>query len=486
MKIFPFFLLISKMDYTTSDSTLLLLIGGTLVFVMHFPGVALFYGGLVKRNSTVTIMMQTLICLGVVALIWFICGFSLVFGGNYSGIIGDLRYAFLKNYDSPGTTEASSIYLSSGAPTGSLLAFAFFQLQFAAITPSLMTGSFTDRMHFPSWLLFLVLYQFLIYIPVAHWNWGGGFLSKFPVLDFAGGLVVHSTAGIAAFTCVFPSRDPSSPITWSNFWMIPLKNGGMFKRRNTPIRDESYTPHNIPSMVIGTGMLWFGWFGFNGASALTVGANTALAWSNTHFAACMASLCWVFLHWLHTGKWSCVACATGCIAGLVAITPAAGFVPTYGAVLIGFITVPVCFYACKARVYFGLDDALDVSGVHGVGGLMGTILTGIFADENENGIGAPGALNGCWKQVGYQIAGALIVLVYVFLVVTFILIIIDNIPFIGPVRATEQEELDCDRVVTGESAYILSSHELRMLLEAMRVDSSPIPNSSSSSSLTIN
>ena len=227
--------------------------------------------------------MQTLMCLGVVAFLWFAIGFSLVFGGDYGGMIGDLRYAFLKMYDEPKGTTMAATPFASGA--GSMLAFAFFQLQFAAITPSLMTGqrrhillslcavqlppsslfvcvlagAFTDRMHFPSWLLFLILYQLLVYVPVAHWNWGGGFLSQWPVRDFAGGLVVHSTAGVAAFTCVFPARDwTTTPISWSNWWMLPLRNGGMFKRRDTAIRDESYTPHSIPLMVIGAGMLWFG------------------------------------------------------------------------------------------------------------------------------------------------------------------------------------------------------------------------------------
>jgi len=405
--------------------------------------------------------MQTLACVGIVAFLWFLFVFSLIWGGDYGGIIGDFRYAFLKHGDN-GATFSNTVYMGSG----SLLAYAFFQLQFGAITPSLITGAFTDRFRFRAWLVFVVLFTIFIYTPVAHWNWGGGFLQTMPVIDFAGGLVVHTTSGVTGFTCILPQRDPATtPISWRNFWQLPLKNGGLSKRRPTPVPEESTTFHNVPFAVVGAGMLWFGWFGFNGCSALFANGDAALAFSNTHFAACTAGIGWTVLHFLHTGKWSAVAASTGAVAGLVAITPAAGYVPTYGGIIIGFIAAIVCFHACKFRAYLGLDDALDVSGVHGVGGITGTIVTGIFADEDDNGLGAPGALNGYSirgsKQVGYQIAGAAIVVAFTIIMASILLLVVDNIPGIGPVRASEEEELDADHVVTGEAGYLMNVSELK-------------------------
>lgn len=361
-------------------------------------------------------MMQSFISMGIVTAIWVTFGFSLAFGKDVGGLIGDFGYAFLRGVG----MEPNPAY----GPTIPFLAFFIYQEMFAVITPALITGAFADRVSFKSYLKFLVFWSVLIYIPVCHWVWGGGFLQQLGFVDFAGGAVVHTTAGIAALVSVI-----------------------IVGKRN--LFGESTAPHNIGFVALGTGLLWFGWFGFNGGDALAANGIAATAFVNTDIAGSMAMVTWLIISWVREKRPSVVGVLTGAVAGLATITPCAGYVRPWSAMLIGIAAGVVCYIAVQLRTKFDFDDALDVWGVHGVGGLLGCILLGVFASTKVNSIG--GIVEGNFKQFGIQILGAAIVGIYTFVVSYAILKILDKIEPIRVPEIVEKEGLD--KSLHGEDIY---------------------------------
>ncbi len=401
-------------------ATALVLISAALVFVMT-PGLAFFYGGLVRRKNVLSIMMQSFISMGIVTIIWVFGGFSLAFGKSLGGVIGDLRYFALNGVGfAPGVVAG----VQQKIP---FLAYFVFQEMFAIITPALITGAFADRVTFKSYLIFLVFWSILVYLPLAHWTWGGGLLVKLGVVDFAGGIVVHMSAGFAALASVFI----------------------VGKRKLLP--KEKVLPHNITYVALGAGLLWFGWFGFNGGSALAANGLASLAFVNTDISASLAMVTWLLISWTHEGKPSMTGAMTGAVAGLVSITPAAGYVQPWAAAVIGVITGFVCYSAIQLRAKWGWDDALDVWACHGVGGTLGTILVGVFAARAVNGVS--GLIEGNVRQFGVQLLAALIVIVYAFGVTWLILKIQGHFM---PVRVPDEiEEKGLDEGEFGEEAYTL-------------------------------
>lgn len=399
-----------------TGDTAFVLLSAALVCLMT-PGLAFFYGGLVRRKNVLTIMMQSFISMGVVTIIWFCGGFSLAFGPDVAGVIGNLQHIFLQ-----GVGMAPH---PSYGPTIPFISFFSYQQMFAIITPALITGAFADRVNFRSYLIFLVVWSLLIYIPFAHWIWGGGFLAKLGVVDFAGGMVVHVSAGIAALASVFV----------------------VGKRKCA--QNEDLGPHNVTYVALGTGLLWFGWFGFNGGSALAANGVAAAAFINTDIAGSVAMVTWLVISWLHEKRPSFVGALTGAVAGLATITPAAGFVEPPAAVVIGLLAGGICYLAVQLRIKLDWDDALDVWGVHGVGGALGTLCVGIFARESVNGIN--GLLYGDAHQFFVQLVAVIVTAGYAFIVTYLALKAINSI---SPVRVSpEEEEAGLDAVIHKEHAY---------------------------------
>lgn len=401
-------------------STALVLISAALVFIMT-PGLAFFYGGLVRRKNVLSIMMQSFMSMGVVTIIWVIFGFSLAFAKDHGGIIGDLRYFGLNGVGfDPGVVGGTKQVIP-------LLSFFFFQEMFAVITPALITGAFADRVNFKSYLIFLVFWSVLVYIPIAHWVWGGGFLAQLGVIDFAGGTVVHMSAGFAALASVF------------------------IVGRRKLLPNEPTQPHNITYVALGTGLLWFGWFGFNGGSALVANGLASAAFVNTDVAASIAMITWLFISWVHEGRPSLTGALTGSVAGLATITPAAGYVQPWAAAIIGVLAAFLCYGAIQLRIKLNWDDALDVWGCHGVGGTLGVILTGVFAVSAINGVS--GLIEGNVHQFGVQVLAAVVVIVYSFSL-TWLILKIQN--HFMPVRVPDEVELKgLDESELGEKAYTL-------------------------------
>lgn len=404
------------------------IISAALVCLMT-PGLAFFYGGLVRRKNVLSIMMQSFISMGIVTAIWILGGFSLAFGKDINGIWGSLEYF--------GLSGVGAAPHASYGPTIPFLVFFAYQEMFAIITPALITGAFADRVNFKAYLWFLVAWSILIYIPFAHIVWGGGFLSRLGqllgytdcvgVVDFAGGIVVHLSAGVAALASVI----------------------FVGKRNIKP--GEKTAPHNIAFVALGTGLLWFGWFGFNGGSALAINGVAATAFVNTDIAGSVAMITWLFISWVREGKPSMVGALTGAVAGLATITPAAGYVPAWAAAIIGVLSAIVCYYAVLIRIKMGWDDALDVWGVHGVGGILGTILVGVFATKSINGVS--GLIEGNAHQLVVQLIGTGITAVYSF-IITFIILKVVNV--FTPVRVAEDiEHQGLDEGLHGETAYDL-------------------------------
>jgi Amt family ammonium transporter len=327
-----------------TGNTAFMLLATSLVMIMT-PGLAFFYGGLVGRKSVLTIMMQSFVSLGITTILWFVAGYSLCFSGDVFGIIGNLDMMFLK-----GVQITDPLSLTNNIP---VFVFIAYQMMFAVITPALITGAFADRVRFKAYLFFQVAWLLLVYFPFTHMVWGGGILAQLGVLDFAGGIVVHATAGMAALASVF-----------------------FVGRRKKAVSD----PHNIPMIALGTALLWFGWYGFNAGSQLQVDEITAVAFLNTDIAASFASIVWLFMEWKAKGKPKLVGFLTGAVAGLATITPAAGFVGPVTAAIIGIIASVMCYFAVELKNKMHWDDALDVWGVHGVGGITGVILLGVFAN----------------------------------------------------------------------------------------------------------
>jgi len=401
-----------------SGDTAFVLISAALVCLMT-PGLAFFYGGLVRKKNVLTIMIQSYISMGIVTAIWVLGGFSLAFGKDFHGIIGNFQYFGLQGVGmSPNPAYG---------PTIPFLVFYIYQSMFAIITPALITGAFADRVNFKSYLKFLVLWSILVYIPLAHWIWGGGFLAQMGVVDFAGGIVVHVSAGIAALASVF------------------------FVGKRVMVPGEKAAPHNIAFVALGTGLLWFGWFGFNGGSALAANGIAATAFVNTDVAGSMAMITWLLISWIHEKKPTMVGVLTGAVAGLATITPAAGYVRPWAAVIIGILSSIVCYLAVQVRIKLDWDDALDVWGVHGVGGILGSILVGVFAESVVNG--TSGLVQGNVHQFLVQIFGVAFTALYAF-VVTYLILKVINI--FDSVRVTEKVEiLGLDTSIHGEVAYDL-------------------------------
>jgi Amt family ammonium transporter len=403
------------MQFDTGN-TGFMLVATSLVMLMT-PGLAFFYGGLVGRKNVLAIMIQSFVSMGVTTVLWFICGYSLCFSGGQGAVIGNLSNAFLHGMH--------PLDAFTGSRTIPLFVLVAYQMMFAQITPALITGAFANRVRFQAYLIFLVGWLLFVYFPMVHMVWGGGMLAKWGVLDFAGGIVVHCIAGFAALASV------------------------MFVGRR---RVHDPGPHSIPLVALGTGLLWFGWYGFNAGSELRVDAVTALAFLNTDVAASFAAIVWLIMAWRIEKKPKFVGLLTGSIAGLAAVTPAAGYVSTKVAVLIGILASVICYFAVNMKNRLGWDDALDVWGVHGVGGVLGVICLGIFANLGMNSAGANGLIHGnpaFFVKETVAVVGAAI---YAFLFTYVMLWIINKVT---RVQVTQhEEELGLDESLHGETAYL--------------------------------
>ncbi len=395
-----------------------MIVASALVMLMT-PGLALFYGGMVRSKNVLSTIMQSFVALGLVSLLWVIYGYSLSFGPDIGGMIGSLDWAWLNNV----TTAPNSDY------TGTIphLLFMLFQMKFAVITPALITGAFAERFKFKTYLVFLVLWSTLVYFPLAHWVWGvGGWMRGMGALDFAGGLVVHISAGVSALVAAI---------------MV-----GKRKTHHEPIK-----PHNVTMVFLGAALLWFGWFGFNAGSALAANELAVSAFTATHLASAAAALSWMLVEWIRRGKPTLIGTASGAIAGLVAITPASGFVTPMAAVVIGLIAGGICYLAVNLKSIFGYDDALDVVGVHAVGGIIGALLTGIFATKLINPAGNDGLWYGNPALLGTQALSVLIAVVFSFVATWIILKVLDKI--MGLRVSDERETSGLDATEHGEIAY---------------------------------
>lgn len=411
-----------------SGHTAWMIVATLLVFMMTIPGIALFYGGLVRQKNMLSLVMQSLAIAGVVSILWVAFGYSLAFGTGYEGS-GFFKYG-IGGFDK---VMLNGIGLDTLTATGiPEMLFVMFQCMFALITPALILGAFAERVRFAGFLCFTVLWSILVYMPMAHWVWGGGFLMEMGAVDFAGGTVVHVNAGVAALVMAL-----------------------MVGRRKDYRAGRPITPHNIPFVFLGTALLWLGWFGFNAGSGLAADGLAANAFLVTHIATCMAAVTWAAIDWVVNKKCTTVGACTGAVAGLVAITPAAGSVDLVGALFIGLITSAVCFWmVAVVKPKFGYDDALDAFGVHGVGGIIGSVLTGVFATQFVTGEGGvQGALYGDWNQLWIQIAATVISMVFS-AVITFVLFkVVDKLVGIRVDKRVEEEGLDIYE--HGESAYDL-------------------------------
>ena len=411
-----------------SGHTAWMIVATLLVFMMTIPGIALFYGGLVRQKNMLSLVMQSLAIAGVVSILWVAFGYSLAFGTGYEGS-GFFKYG-IGGFDK---VMLNGIGLDTLTATGiPEMLLVMFQCMFALITPALILGAFAERVRFAGFLCFTVLWSILVYMPMAHWVWGGGFLMEMGAVDFAGGTVVHINAGVAALVMAL-----------------------MVGRRKDYRAGRPITPHNIPFVFLGTALLWLGWFGFNAGSGLAADGLAANAFLVTHIATCMAAVTWAAIDWAVNKKCTTVGACTGAVAGLMAITPAAGSVDLFGALCIGLITSAVCFWmVAVVKPKFGYDDALDAFGVHGVGGIIGSVLTGVFATRFVTGEGGvQGALYGDWNQLWIQVAATVISMAFS-AVMTFVLFkVVDKLVGIRVDKRVEEEGLDIYE--HGESAYDL-------------------------------
>ena len=416
-----------------TGNTGFMLLATSLVMLMT-PGLAFFYGGLVGRKNVLAIMIQSFVSMGWTTVMWYLFGFSMCFSGNcvdgtdlLGGIVGNFNWVFMSGIDLNTSSAVSTaagnipIYGNAGIP---MIVFAAYQMMFAIITPALITGAFANRVKFAAYLIFLTLWLLLVYFPFVHMMWGGGILWNWGVKDFAGGIVVHNIAGMAALASV-------------------LYVG---KRK---IVDQGL--HSIPLIALGTGLLWFGWYGFNAGSEFAVDSVTANAFLNTDLAASFAAVVWILLAWWIEKKPKFVGLLTGAVAGLATITPAAGYVTTTSAVIIGILAGLVCYFAVALKNKLGWDDALDVWGVHGVGGMIGIILLGVFGTVAVNANGANGLLYGDSGFFVKQILAVVISSIYAFAFTWVMLWVIDRIT---PVKLTrKEEEIGLDEILHGEHAY---------------------------------
>ena len=403
-----------------TGNTAFILICSALVFLMT-PGLAFFYGGLARRKNVVNTMMACTMVMGISVLLWVVCGYSLSFSGNNGGIIGNFDWSFFKNVGMDAGPYSSTI------PN---LAFAGFQMMFAMITTALITGSVVGRMNTKALFLFIVLWSFAVYYPLAHMVWGaGGFLSSIGSVDFAGGNVVHISSGISGLVLAL---------------MLGRRRG---------YEHVKYRVHNIPFVLLGAGLLWFGWFGFNAGSALAADGLAAHAFMTTAVSAAAALLSWMLIEFLADGKPTLVGASTGLVVGLVAITPGAGFVPIWAAIIIGLLVSPICYYGTRfIKQKLNIDDALDAFGCHGIGGICGGIATGLFAQTSINSAARwNGLVFGDWHLFAAQLAGIAISIV-VAAVGTYVCASI--VKLIVPLRVTIKDEMiGLDLTQQGENAY---------------------------------
>jgi Amt family ammonium transporter len=410
-----------------------MLVSAALVLMMTGPGLALFYGGLVRRKNTLAIMMQSFMLMAVITVMWALVGYSLCFGGN-GPVIGGFEHAFLRGVGA----EPNADY----AGTIPQMTFMVYQLMFAIITPALITGATAERMKFSGTVLFMVLWFLIVYAPLAHMVWGkGGLLNaslggRFPTLDFAGGTVVHISSGVSALVCA------------------------LYLGKRTGFPKQPMPPHSLVLSFIGACLLWVGWFGFNAGSALASSPLASSAFVATHFAAAAAALSWSAAEWIKNGRASALGAISGAVAGLVAITPAAGFVAPMPALVIGLVAGVCCYWmVTRIKSIFGYDDALDAFGVHGAGGTIGALLTGVFATQVINpifGAGkAVGGSDGHWGQVGNQLVGVLMAWGFALVGTIVILKVVD---LVTGLRVTEDQEIEgLDITQHGEEAYNLES-----------------------------
>ncbi len=404
-----------------SGDTAWVLMASALVLLMTIPGLAFFYGGLVRRKNVLSILMQCFIIVCVISLQWVLFGYSLAFGPDFHGLIGNLDWAGLSGVGAaPNPDYAKTIPHS---------VFMIFQAMFAIITPALIIGAYAERVKFPAFLLFTLLWATFVYDPLAHWVWGmGGWLKAMGGLDFAGGIVVHVSSGISAL-------------------VLALLLGKRVGYNHKPIR-----PHNLPFTVLGAALLWFGWFGFNAGSALAADGLAANAFVTTHTATAAAGLTWALIEWWHNGTPTILGAATGAVAGLVAVTPACGFVNPMNAMFIGIIVAFVCYTAVAViKGKLGYDDSLDAFGVHGVGGTVGTIATGLFAEKAVNAAGADGLLFGNLHQFGVQFLMLVVTIAFAAIMTFIIFKIVDAI--IGMRVEENNEIIGLDLTQQSEAAY---------------------------------
>lgn len=396
------------------DTTFVLIC--TALVCMMTPALALFYGGLVKERDMLSIMVQNFICMGVIGLIWVFGGFSMVFGPDIGGVIGDIRPYFGMYHVGiePNPTYAPNVPF--------ILIFAY-QMMFAIITPALMTGAFVGRFRFGAYLLFITVWTILIYLPVGHWIWGGGFLAKLGVVDFAGGIVIHTTAGFSA-----------------------LATAKFLGERKLRAGEKESEPAALPLVALGAGLLWFGWFGFNAGGAYAADALAAYAFVNTMLSGSIAMLVWMFWEWRTSGRPSFSGILVGAVAGLATITPAAGYVEPISALAIGALGATFCFHAKYVQRWLKIDDTLEVWRAHGVGGMTGALLIGVMASSNINKVSAS------LEQLGVQALAIFIVAVYSWVVTTLILKAID---ITGKLRVPVEEQISEKDMFFQEDPYAL-------------------------------
>jgi Amt family ammonium transporter len=403
-----------------SGDTAWVLVSTALVLAMTAPGVALFYGGMTRSKNALSTFLQSFIVLCLISIQWVLWGYSLAFGPDKGGIIGGLEWFALNGV----SVEPNADY----AATIPHQAFMLFQMMFAVITPALITGAYAERMKFSAFILFTLLWATFIYDPLAHWVWGvEGWVRNLGALDFAGGTVVHISSGVAGLACA----------------IVVKKRLGHGK--------EQMHPHNLPMTLLGASMLWFGWFGFNAGSALVSGALATSTFTATNTATAASALTWMVAEWIYRGKPSALGAATGAVAGLVAITPASGFVGPISSIWIGIGAGVICYTAVMLKPLFGYDDALDAVGVHGIGGTWGALATGLFASKAVNAAGADGLFFGNPAQLGIQAMAVLVSWVFVFVGTLIILAVVAGIT--GLRVSEEDERLGLDLSQHDEKAY---------------------------------
>jgi len=402
-----------------TGDTAWVLISSALVMLMT-PGLALFYGGMVRTKNVLGTIMQSFIALGVISIQWVLYGYSLAFGPDIGHVIGGLKWVGLQGVGLDPFPDYSATIPHQ--------AFMIFQMMFAVITPALITGAFAERFKFKTYLVFLILWATFVYDPIAHWVWGtGGWIKNLGALDFAGGLVVHISSGVAALAAAL---------------LVGKRKG---------YGEEPMPPHNMTMTLLGAALLWFGWFGFNGGSAVASGSLATSAFVVTHISTAAAALSWMIAEWLYRGEPTVLGAASGAVAGLVAITPASGFVGPVSAIVIGLVAGVVCYSAINLKTKLGYDDSLDVVGVHGVGGTWGALATGLFASKVINSAGNDGLFFGNSSLIGIQALSVISAWIYSFVVTLIILKILD---WTMGLRVTDEHEVNgLDLSQHGEVGY---------------------------------